>query len=125
MGAPEHDREAARARAVHLAPARALPSGRRPRQPVGTKNEQRDRVQTQPVHERSRLAIEEPRQRAAAQRYRLIAAEWQHRRKLETALEPVPATMAVAALDLERPPRMHEGQVAPDRLADHRGAGGP
>src|SRR2546428_7756742 len=124
VGAPHHDGEAARAGAVDVARAGALPARRRPRQAVGAEDEERDGVPAQAVDEGRRLAVEEPRERAAAQRHRAIAHEGQHGREVEPPLEPRPHAMAVAALDLERALRLEDPQVIADRLAHHRGRGG-
>src|SRR5258708_16990525 len=122
--APHHHGEAARAVTIDVALARALPARGGPRQAIGPEDEEGDGVKTQVVDEGGRLAVEEPRERAAAQRHVAIAAERQHRREVEAALEPGPHAMAVAALDLERPLRLHDPQVIADRLAHHGGGGG-
>src|SRR2546430_6702584 len=122
--APHHHGEAARAVTVDVTLARALPARGGPRQAIGAEDEEGDGVQAQVVDEGRRLAVEEPRQRAAAQRHVAIAGERQRGREVEAALEPRPHAMAVAALDLERTLRLHDPQVITDRLAHHGGGGG-
>src|SRR3989442_768106 len=97
-----------------------LQAARRPREPIGTEDEERDRMQAAAVDEDRGLAIEEVAHGAAAQREVRIALESHDRREVQAASEPGLDLMDPAALNLQRMLALEEPQVIVDCLGDQR-----
>src|SRR5207249_1581174 len=97
-----------------------LQAARRPREPIGTEDEERDRMQAAAVDEDRGLAIEEVAHGPAAQREVRIALESDDRREVQAASEPGLDLMDPAALNLQRMLALEKPQVIVDCLGDQR-----